>query len=45
MLKQNGELLEVEKKDKTEMDALKREFGQMQKALDGARLRLKDLKG
>lgn len=45
LLKQNGELLEVEKRDKVERDTLKREFGQVQNALDNTRLRLVDLEG
>lgn len=45
LLKQNGELLEVEKRDKVERDALKGEFGQVQKALDDTKLKLVDLEG
>lgn len=43
LLKRNRQLLEAKKKDKAEVDILKKEFGQMQKALDHARLGLVDL--
>lgn len=45
LLKQNEELLEVKKKDKIEVDALKKEVGQVQKAWDDSGLKLVDLKG
>lgn len=43
LLKQNGELFEVGKKDKKEIKALKKKLGKVQKLLDDARLMLTNL--
>lgn len=43
LLKQNGKLLEAGKKDKVEVNALKKEFGKVKKSIEDSRLRLVDL--
>lgn len=40
LLKQNGKLLKDGRKDKVDIDALKKELGKAQKSLDHTRLRL-----
>lgn len=45
LLKQNGKLLEAERENRVEVDALRKELGQVQKPLEDAKLRLVELEG
>lgn len=45
LLKQNGELLEVERESRAEMDTLRKKIDQALKTLEDARLKLVDMEG